>query len=94
VEKTVDKGGFLDLAVRSRTVVLARNGRYWLTRAKDREDYLLVEGEALALPKGKWLLQALEGGSVAWTDDAPVPQKIVFGRFAVEACRVPSLSGI
>ena len=94
MEKTLDKGGFLDLSVRNRTVVMARGGRYWLTRTKDRDDYLLDDGEALALPKGKWLLQALDGGTLAWTDEVSVPQKIDFGRSPIEASCLPSLSGI
>jgi hypothetical protein len=94
VEKLLDKGAFLNLWFKERTVVASRNGRFWLTRPRDSEDYFLIEGEALCLPKGPWLLQALNGGTVHWTDDIPLPQKLVFGRPQIEEDCLPSVSGI
>ncbi len=94
MDKLLENNEFLNLTVRDRTVAVARSGQFWLTRSGDSEDYFLVAGEALSLPRGRWLIQALRGGLVSCTDDVPAPQKIPFGRLSSEAGCLPSLSRI
>jgi hypothetical protein len=94
MDKRLEKDGFLKLTVRERTMAVARSGRFWLTRSGDSDDYFLDEGEAVSLPKGQWLVQALLAGVVSCTDDVPFPQKIAFGRLSSEAGCLPSLSRV
>lgn len=93
MERRLDKGGLVTLGASDRTVVVARGGRYWLTRRGDAEDYFLEAGEALALRRGPWLVEALEEGMVTW-NEVPQAQKPSFGGVWREADRLPAFPGV
>lgn len=94
MDQRLDKGQVQNWHLRETTIAVARGGRFWLTREGDSQDYLLVGGEALTLPRGRWVVQALRPGTLSRTEAVAGPQKIVFGRCDVEACGLPSVSGI
>lgn len=64
MDTRLEKGS---VVVRGRGLVRAIEGRFWLTRRGDPRDYVLVEGEELVLGPGRWVVEALQGGVLAWT---------------------------
>jgi hypothetical protein len=76
------------------TVVVAQAGRFWFTRKGDSQDYFLVAGEALTLPRGRWVVQALHRGRLVTTSQGTTPRRIKFGRCDGAANRLSAVSGI
>lgn len=64
METRLDKGA---VVVRGRGLVRAVRGRFWLTREGDSHDHVLVEGQELVLGPGRWVVEALQDGVLAWT---------------------------
>lgn len=64
METRLDAGA---VVVRGRGLVKAVEGRFWLTREGDSRDYVLVEGEELVLGRGRWVVEALRAGVLAWS---------------------------
>jgi hypothetical protein len=95
VRERVARGGTLWLKSVGLGSLRLESGRLWLTREGDAEDYFLEGGEALLLPAGTWLAQALEPSLLEWSP-GPLAIKVPspLGDFASPCLRRPRFAAI
>jgi hypothetical protein len=76
MERNMRRSELFSLRTRTAGILVARGGKFWLTRRGDCEDYLLDTGDRFMLPEGEWLVQALAGGLLEWTTAVSVPVRL------------------
>lgn len=64
--------------VRRTSVLRVDQGALWLTRTGDPSDSVVEAGQTLALPRGRWVAQALADSRYAFDDW--LPQEVLDGQ--------------
>jgi hypothetical protein len=89
MERNMRSAELWRLKTRVAGLLVARQGRYWLTRCGDSDDYVFVSGERFVLPPGEWLIQALTAGALEWTTAVSAPMRLTY-----ETRHLSSVSGL